>query len=110
MSFIRKCLAKVFATLAPFVDFRVLLLLGVCLTVRWHADPVATLGLASYLAFVIGMAAAALLLTKILMPYVTLADCVRSALQDGNIAAARVVQARVWLLLGILVVLMVWAK
>lgn len=101
---------KLLSTLAPFVDFRVLLLLGLCAGAGWLADPAATLGLAGYLAYVVGMAAAALLLTKIIMPYVNLADCARSALDKGNAAAALVVCARVALLLGLLVVIMVWAK
>lgn len=101
---------KFLSTLRPFYDFRVLLLLACCAGIGYLTDPAATLGLASYLAYVIGMWGVALLLCKILMPYLSLSELARSALLDGNIAAARVFTARVWLLIAIAVCLMLWGK
>lgn len=103
-------LHKLLATFRPFYDFRVLLLLAACAGIGYITDPAATLGLASYLAYVIGMWGMALLLCKILMPYLNLSALARSALRDGNIAAARVFAARVWLLIAIAVCLMLWGK
>lgn len=106
MNIIRKLLS----TLRPFYDFRVLLLLLACAGIGYLTDPAATLGLASYLAYVIGMWGMALLLCKILMPYLNLSALARSALEDGNIASARVFAARVWLLIAIALCLMLWGK
>ena len=50
-------LKKFFATLKPFYDFRVWLLALICLGVGWLVDPAVTLGLAGYLAYVVGMSA-----------------------------------------------------
>lgn len=100
---------EIFASLRGLYDFRALLLLSVCLAIGMLVDPAATLGLAGYLAHVIGMWGAALMLTKILMPYVRLSAYARSAL-TGNVAAALVVFARVLLLVCIAVSLMVWGK
>lgn len=106
MNIIRKLLS----TLRPFYDFRVLLLLAACAGIGYITDPAATLGLASYLAYVIGMWGAALLLCKILMPYLSMHALARSALCDGNRAAAIVFAARVALLIAIALCLMLWGK
>ncbi|KAF5074232.1 hypothetical protein DSECCO2_183390 [anaerobic digester metagenome] len=103
-------LKKLIATLRPFYDFRALLLLALCLGIGMLVDPAATLGLAGYLAYVIGMSGAALMLSKALMPYLRISDHVRSALNEGNVAAALVVLARTVLLLGILALLVIWGK
>lgn len=103
-------LYKFLSTLRPFYDFRVMLLLCTCAGIGYITDPAATLGLASYLAYVIGMWGMALLLCKILMPYLNLSALARSALEEGNEAAARVFEARVWLLIAIAFSLMVWGK
>lgn len=103
-------LKKIFATFRPFYDFRVLVLLAICFGIGMVVDPAATLGLAGYLAYVIGMAGAALMLTKIVMPYLRLSEHVGAALDKGNIAAALVVLARTILLLGILALLVIWGK
>lgn len=106
VSLFKKCLT----TFRPFYDFRVLMLLAICCGIGWLVDPAATLGLAGYLAYVIGMWGAALLLSKLLMPYISLAALARSALEDGNEAAARVLMARVVLLIAIAFCLMLWGK
>lgn len=103
-------LKKIFATLRPFYDFRALVLLAICGGIGMVVDPAATLGLAGYLAYVIGMAGAALMLSKALMPYLRISDHARSALDEGNVAAALVVLARTILLLGILALLVIWGK
>lgn len=101
---------KFISTLRPFYDFRTLILLSMCLGIGMLVDPAATFGLAGYLAYVIGMAGAALMLSKALMPYLCISDHARSALQEKNVAAALVVLARAILLLGILALLVVWGK
>ena len=101
-------LKKFIATLRPFYDFRALILLAICLGIGMFVDPAATLGLAGYLAYVIGMTGVALMLTKILMPYLQLNVYVWSALEERNVAAALVVLARTVLLLGILALLVIW--
>lgn len=101
---------KLFTTLRPFYDFRVLILLALCLGAGLLVDPAASLGLAGYLAYVIGMWGAALLLCKILMPYASISEFARSALNEGNSAAALVVLARVLLLIAIAFSLMLWGK
>lgn len=103
-------LKKLFATVRPLYDFRALLLLCVALGLGLLTDPAATLGLAGYLAYVIGMAGAALMLSMILMPYLHLSRHVRAALEEGNVAAALVVLARVILVLGLLITIMAWGK
>ena len=103
-------LKKILVTLRPFYDFRALLLLCICLGIGVLTAPAATLGLAGYLAYVIGMTGAALMLSKALMPYLRTSACIRSALDGGNMAAALVVLARVLLMLGILICLMAWGK
>ncbi len=103
-------LKKIISSLRPFYDFRALLLLCICFVIGHTIDPEATLGLAGYLAYVIGMAGAALMLSKLLMPYLRLSHYAHSALNDGNLAAALVILARVILLLGIVICLMVWGK
>lgn len=105
-----RLLKKILAALRPFYDFRALLLLAICLAIGAITDPAATLGLAGYLSFVIGMAGAALMLQKALMPYLSTSQHIRSALEEKNVAAALVVLARVLLLLGILLALMAWGK
>ena len=103
-------LKKLFLTLRPLYDFRALLLLAAGLGLGLLTDSAATLGLAGYLAYVIGMAGAALMLSKILMPYLRLSKHIRAALEHGNVAAALVVLARVILILGLLITLMAWGK
>ncbi|MGE9985697.1 hypothetical protein [Desulfovibrio sp. SGI.169] len=101
---------KLLATLRPLYDFRALLLLFAAFLIGAVTDPAATLGLAGYLAYVIGMAGAALMLSKILMPYQRTSQHIRSALEEGNVASALVVLARVILILGLLITLMAWGK
>jgi len=103
-------LKKLLSTLRPLYDFRVLLLLAICLVIGMFVDPAATLGLAGYLAYVIGMAGVSIMLSKMLMPYLRISDYASSALDEGNIAAALVVLARTSLLLGILALLVIWGK
>ena len=95
-------LKKLLATLRPLYDFRALLLLFVAFLTGAVTDPAATLGLAGYLAYVIGMAGA--------MHYQRTSQHIRSALESGNMASALVVLARVILILGLLVTLMAWGK
>lgn len=102
-------LNKFLLTLRGLYDFRVLLLLGLCAGAGFFVDPEATLGLAGYLAYVIGMWGAALALTKILMPYVRVSECSRLALH-GNMAAALTLLARTLLLVSIAVTIMAWGK
>ena len=73
-------------------------------------DPAATLGLAGYLAYVIGMAGAAIMLAKIVMPYLDVSEHAASALNEGNVAGALVVLARSLLIIGFLVCIMAWGK
>lgn len=102
-------LKKFLDTLRGFYDFRALLLLAACALIGMIVDPAATLGLAGYMAYVIGMWGAAMMLSKILMPYVRLSTYARSAL-DGNLGAGLVVLARVLLLICIAVSFLVWGK
>ena len=103
-------LSKFFDTLRPLYDFRAWLLLLVCFGIGiLLVDPAATLGLAGYLSYAIGMWGAALMLSKILMPYIRLSDYAQSAL-GGNMAAALVVLARVLLLICIAISIMAWGK
>lgn len=106
MSFLK----RIISYMAPFYDSRVLVLVCACLGVELLVDPAATLGLAGYLAYIIGMAGVALLVSKMLMPYLSTSDCARSALQDGNVAAALIVLSRAILTVMILVCLMAWGK
>lgn len=103
-------LRKFLATLRPFYDFRVLLLLAACAGIGLLVDPAATLGLAGYLAYVIGMWGMAMLLSKLLMPYVSISAYARSALEQHNVAAALVVLARVLLLVAAAFCFMLWGK
>lgn len=100
---------KILLTLRPLYDFRAWLLLLICLGVGMVVDPMATLGLAGYLAYVIGMWGAALMLSKILTPYIRLSAYARAAL-GGNLAAAMVLLARVLLLICIAISIMAWGK
>ena len=68
------------STLRPFYDFRGLSLLALCAVIGLVTDPAATLGLAGYLAYVIGMAGAALMLAKVVMPYLDASEHAASAL------------------------------
>ena len=102
-------LRKILDTLRPLYDFRAWLLLLICLGVGMVVDPAATFGLAGYLAYVIGMWGAALMLSKILTPYIRLSDYADAAL-GGNMAAALVVLARVLLLICIAISIMAWGK
>ena len=106
MSLIKKLLI----TLRPLYDFRALLLLSTAFLIGAVTDPAATLGLAGYLAYVVGMAGAALMMSKLLMPYQRTSQHICAALERGNVASALVVLARVILLLGLLVTLMAWGK
>ena len=101
--------SKLRLTLRPLYDFRVWLLLLICFGVGMLVDPLGTLGLAGYLTYVIGMWGAALMLSKILTPYIRMSAYARSAL-SGNVAAALVVLARVLLLLCIAISLIAWGK
>ena len=103
-------LSMLFALIRPLCDLRAILLLGLCAGAGLVVDPAATLGLAGYLAYVIGMWGAALMLTKILMPYLSTSALARSALDDGNTAAALVLLARTLLLIVIGLSFMVWGK
>ena len=103
-------LKKLTTTLRPIYDFRALFLLAICLCIGTFVDPSATLGLAGYLAYVIGMAGVSIMLSKVLMPYLRISDYATSALDEGNIAAALVVLARTALVLGILALLVIWGK
>ena len=106
MSWIR----KIIRSLRPLYDIRALCLLLVCFGIGMMIDPAATLGLAGYLAYFLGMAGAALMLSKIMMPYLSTHEHVRSALKDKYIASALIVLARVFLMLGIMGFIMVWGK
>ncbi len=103
-------LKKLLATLRPLYDFRALLLLFVAFLTGAVTDPAATLGLAGYLAYVIGMAGAAIMLAKIVMPYLDVSEHAASALNEGNVAGALVVLARSLLIVGFLVCIMAWGK
>ncbi len=103
-------LKKLLATLRPLYDFRALLLLFVAFLTGAVTDPAATLGLAGYLAYVIGMAGAALMLAKIVMPYLDVSEHAASALNEGNVASALVVLARSLLIVGFLICIMAWGK
>lgn len=98
------------STLRPFYDFRGLSLLSLCAVIGLVTDPAATLGLAGYLAYVIGMAGAAIMLAKIVMPYLDVSEHAASALNEGNVASALVVLARSLLIVGFLVCIMAWGK
>ena len=100
---------RLLSTLRPFYDFRGLSLLALC-AVGLVTDPAATLGLAGYLAYVIGMAGAAIMLAKIVMPYLDVSEHAASALNEGNVAGALVVLARSLLIVGFLVCIMAWGK
>lgn len=79
---------RMLSTLRPFYDFRGLSLLALCAVIGLVTDPAATLGLAGYLAYVIGMAGAAIMLAKIVMPYLDVSEHAASALNEGNVAGA----------------------
>ena len=101
---------RMLSTLRPFSDFRGLSLLALCAVIGLMTDPAATLGLAGYLAYVIGMAGAAIMLAKIVMPYLDVSEHAASALNEGNVAGALVVLARSLLIIGFLVCIMAWGK
>lgn len=105
-----RLIARLLTFLRPFYDTRILLLFGLCGGIGLLVDPAATLGLAGYMAYVIGMWGAALMLTKILMPYLSTSQLARSALDSGNVAAALVLLARTLLLMVIAVTFMFWGK
>ena len=73
-------------------------------------DPAAILSLAGYLAYVIGMAGAALMLAKVVMPYLDASEHAASALNDGNVAGALVVLARSLFIVGFLACIMAGGK
>jgi len=98
---------RMLSTLRPFYDFRGL---SLCAVIGLVTDPAATLGLAGYLAYVIGMAGAAIMLAKIVMPYLDVSEHAASALNEGNVAGALVVLARSLLIIGFLVCIMAWGK
>ncbi len=101
---------KIIRSLRPLYDIRALCLLLVCVGIGMKVDPAATLGLGGYISFFLGMAGLALIICKVIMPYLSTRDHVESALRDKNIAAAIVVLARVLLILGIMGFIMVWGK
>ena len=98
------------STVRPLYDFSGLSLLVICAVIGILTDPAVTLGLAGYLAYVIGMAGAALMLSKIVMPYLDVSEHAASALNEGNVASALVVLARSLLIIGFLVCIMAWGK
>lgn len=98
------------STVRPLYDFRGLSLLAICAVIGILTDPAATLGLAGYLAYVIGMAGAAIMLAKIVMPYLDVSEHAASALNEGNVAGALVVLARSLLIVGVLICIMAWGK
>lgn len=102
-------LKKFLATLKPFYDFRVWVLALLSFGVGCIIDPAATLGLAGYLAYVVGMCAAALLLAKVMTPYIRM-SALYAAVLEGNRAAAVALASRVALIVVILLCLMLWGK
>lgn len=103
-------LSKIFDTLRPLYDLRVWLLIAICLAAGLYTDPSATIGLAGYIAYVVGMWGLALMVSKISTPYIRMSDYARAALEEGNMAAALVVLARVLLLICIAISIMAWGK
>ena len=101
---------RMLSTVRPLYDFRGLSLLAISAVIGFFTDPSATLGLAGYLAYVIGMAGAALMLSKIVMPYLDVSEHAASALNEGNMASALVVLSRAVLIIGFLVCIMAWGK
>lgn len=101
---------RLLRTVSGFWDLRVLILLILCAVVGMHTDPAATLGLAEYLVYVVGIWGAALLITKVIMPYVELSVAVDKAVNDGNRAAATVIVARVCLIIAVALTLIMWGK
>lgn len=101
---------RLLSTVRPLYDFRGVSLLAICAVIGILTDPAATLGLAGYLAYVIGMAGAALMLSKIVMPYLDVSEHAASALNEGNVAGALVVLARSLLIIGFLACIMAWGK
>ena len=101
---------RMLSTVRPLYDFRGLSLLAISAVIGFCTDPAATLGLAGYLAYVIGMAGAALMLSKIVMPYLDVSEHAASALNEGNMASALVVLSRAVLIIGFLVCIMAWGK
>ena len=101
---------RMLSTVRPLYDFRGLSLLAISAIIGFITDPSATLGLAGYLAYVIGMAGAALMLSKIVMPYLDVSEHAASALNEGNVASALVVLSRAVLIIGFLVCIMAWGK
>ena len=101
---------RMLSTVRPLYDFRGLSLLAIRAVTGILTDPPVTLGLAGYLAYVIGMAGAALMLSKIVMPYLDVSEHVASALNEGNVASALVVLARSLLIIGFLTCIMAWGK
>ena len=89
------CRQRLLSTLRPFYDFRGLSLLALCAVIGLVTDPAATLGLAGYLAYVIGL---------------DVSEHAASALNEGNVAGAMVVLARSLLIIGFLVCIMAWGK
>ena len=101
---------RLLSTVRPLYDFRGLSLLAICAVIGILTDPAATLGLAGYLAYVIGMSGAALMLAKIVMPYLDASEHAASGLNEGNVASALVVLARSLLIIGFLICIMAWGK
>lgn len=104
------CRQRLPSTLRPFHDFRGLFLLALCAIIGLVTDPAAILSLAGYLAYVIGMAGAALMLAKVVMPYLDASEHAASALNDGNVAGALVVLARSLFIVGFLACIMAGGK
>lgn len=100
---------KARATLRPLYDARVWLLLGLCALAGWATDPA---GLAAFLGLCLwqcGVWAVALCITKLIMPYVSLAQLYTRACL-GSTAAAIVFAARVALLVAVGISLVVWGR
>lgn len=101
---------KIHSTFRPLYDLRVWLLIAMCLAAGMYTDPAATIGLAGYIAYAIGMWGLALMVSKVATPYIRMSDYARAALVGGNLAAAIVVLARVLLLICIAISLIAWGK
>lgn len=95
--------------LRPLFDARVLLLLVVSAFLLFLLDPAAATGLLSLALYVICAWGAALCVTKIIMPYVRMSDLYRRAAYDSR-SAARVYEARTYLLIAVALTLVFWSK
>lgn len=100
---------KLARTVSPLWDARVVLLLFVSGLVSYAQDPAATLGLLSLAPYAVCAWGAALLIVKMLMPYVSMSDLYLRA-SYGNAAATRIFMARTALLVAVGLSLLFWSK